>query len=311
MTHISGLSNKHARSDLPLGVIWSGEELLPGAAEAIKSLRKQGNIAQLPFWEALPFLRLNTGKMIIFITNNSTESRANFCRRFEKFGIPIHIDDVFTSAYITAIYLSQVQQPAPPRDEVFILGSEGIENELSAAGIRHFGGTDPAFQRNITLEDFKDLAASSTLSSGVCAVVVGVDLQLNYLKLCQAVTYIRNGATFLATNTDATFPIFDTVFPAAGSVAAAVSRASDVQPLLMGKPGPYMMDAILARHGDLDRSRTCVVGDGIDTDIRFGVEQMLGTLLVLSGVSSRQDLECTSTKYAPEAFVEQLADLVL
>jgi 4-nitrophenyl phosphatase len=163
----------------------------------------------------------------------------------------------------------------------------------------------------MTVEDFKDLAATSILLNRVGAVVVGVDLQLNYFKLCQATTYIRSGATFLLTNPDATFPMFGTVFPAAGSVAAAVSRASGVQPLLMGKPGPYMMNVILARHEKLDRRRTCVVGDSIDTDMRFGVEQKLGTLLVLTGISSCQDLECPNTTCVPEAFVEQLGDLIL
>ncbi|KAJ6790349.1 hypothetical protein PWT90_10336 [Aphanocladium album] len=271
------------------GVIWSGDKLLPGAVDAVQFLRKQR-------------------KRVIFVTNNSTASRASVCQRFEKFGIEASIDDIFTSAYSTAVYLSQVEQLSSPRNKVFVLGSAGIEDELTAVGIEVAGGTDPAFQRQMVEDDFRLLAEVASAPSTVGAVVVGMDLEFNFLKLSYAVTHIRNGAAFLATNLDATFPTSGVSFPASGSLAAAVTKAAGIEPLLMGKPSPCMMDTILARYGTLDRHRTCMVGDGIDVDIRFGLGHGLGTLLVLSGVSSLEDLE--NTRYKPEAVVDWLADLV-
>ncbi|OAA56797.1 flavin-containing monooxygenase [Cordyceps fumosorosea ARSEF 2679] len=210
--------------------------------------------------------------------------------------------------YCTAVYLTRVNKLSPPRDKVFVLGSAGIEEELAAVGIEFSGGTDPTFQRQVVEDDFRRLAEASNAPSTFGAVVVGMDLDVNFLKLSHAVTHIRNGATFLATNLDATFPTLGAAFPASGSLAAAVTKAASVEPLLTGKPSPLMMDAILARYGPLDRDRTCMVGDGLDVDIRFGLEQGLGTLLVLSGVSSLEDLE--DTRYKPEAVVDRLVDLV-
>ncbi|OAQ99481.1 hypothetical protein LLEC1_02332 [Akanthomyces lecanii] len=252
--------------------------------------------------------QLKAGKKLIFVTNNSTASRDSVYQRLKEFGIAASIEEIFTSGYSTAVYLTRFNKLSPPRDKVFILGSTGIEEELAAVGIEFAGGTDQAFQRQVVEDDFRRLAEESNALSIFGAVVVGMDLNVNYLKLSHAVTHVRNGAAFLATNLDATFPTSGASFPASGSLAAAVSKAAGVEPLLMGKPSPWMMDAILARYGPFDRHRTCMVGDGLDVDIRFGSEQGLGTLLVLSGVSSLEDLE--NTRYEPEAVVGRLADLV-
>lgn len=122
--------------------------------------------------------------------------------------------------------------------------------------------------------------------------------------------YIRRGAVFLATNTDATFPIFGTVFPGAGTNSAPITKMlKGREPISLGKPSQAMMDAIEGKF-QLDRAKTCMVGDRMETDIRFGIEGKLGgTLAVLTGVSTEQEvLEGASN---PSHYVTQISDLLL
>ncbi|CAG8980145.1 hypothetical protein HYALB_00011678 [Hymenoscyphus albidus] len=256
------------------GVIWSGNEAILGVAKTIQSLE-------------------NAGKRMIFVTNNSTESRSHQLAQLQKFGISCSIEQIFTSGYCTAIYLSQIlNQRSQTQKSVFVIGNPAIVSELSEAGLSVIDpSTDAYFSEEVVLGHFEKIATGTPLHSDVGAVVVGMDLKFNYLKLCHAMHYIRNGALFIATNTDSTFPIFDTVFPAAGFISAALSHTLDVKPRVMGKPSQLMMEVVKKRY-DLNLRRTCMVGDRLDTDIRFGVEGGLGgTLLVLTGVCGEDDLK--------------------
>ena len=225
-------------------------------------------------------------------------------------GISASEDQIFTSAYSTAIYLSQILQLPPPRNTVFVLGGEGIEVELTTAGLRWIGGSEENYQKEAESADLSGIATGAAMDDNVGAVVVGMDSKFNYLKLCYAAHYIRRGAHFLATNTDSTFPAFGTIFPAAGCLSAALAAVVGMEPLSLGKPSRAMMDAIQSRF-ELDLKRTCMVGDRMDTDIQFGIECGLGgTLLVLTGVSQREDLERTNPKFLPGAYVKSLSDLL-
>ncbi|CAG8961539.1 hypothetical protein HYFRA_00013957 [Hymenoscyphus fraxineus] len=264
----------HMRLTKYLGVIWSGNKAIIGVAKTIQSLE-------------------NSGKRMIFVTNNSTESRSHQLAQLQNFGISCSIEQIFTSGYCTAIYLSQIlNQRSQPKKRVFVIGNPGIVSELSEAGLSVIdSSTDAYFSEEVVLGHFEKIATGTPLHSDVGAVVVGMDLKFNYLKLCHAMHYIRNGALFIATNTDSTFPIFDTVFPAAGFISAALSHTLDAEPRVMGKPSQLMMEVVKKQY-DLDLQRTCMVGDRLDTDIRFGVEGGLGgTLLVLTGVCGEDDLK--------------------
>ena len=219
-------------------------------------------------------------------------------------------EQIFTSAYSTAIYLSQILRIPAPRNKVFILGGEGIEAELASAGITSIGGSDDNYQKEADLADLSGIASGSAMDDNVGVVVVGMDSTFNYLKICYAAHYVLRGAIFLATNTDSTFPAFGTTFPAAGCITAALVPMLGIEPLSLGKPGQAMMRAIQSRY-ELDLKRTCMVGDRMDTDIRFGIEGGLGgTLLVLTGVSRREELETTDPGFLPDAYIESLSDLL-
>ena len=225
-------------------------------------------------------------------------------------GIPASEDQIFTSGYSTAIYLSQILKLPAPRNKVFVLGMEGIETELASVGLTSIGGTDEAYQKDVEPEDLEGIASGVTMDDDVGAVVAGGDSRFNYLKLCYAMHYIMRGAVFLATNTDITYPSFGTVFPAAGCQTAMLVATLGVQPLSLGKPSQAMMRAVQSRY-DLDLERTCMVGDRMDTDIQFGIECGLGgTLLVLTGVTQREDLKRIESRLLPGAYVESLSDLL-
>ena len=245
----------------------------------------------------------------MFVTNNSTKSRAEYLKKLASKGIPGDVDDIFGSAYSAAIYISRILKLSGPKNRVFVLGEAGIEGELRAEGVPFVGGTDAALRRDMTVEDWQGLADGSLLDADVGVVLAGLDFHVNYLKLSHAFQHLRRGAVFLATNTDSTLPLSHNFFPGAGSLMAPLVTMTGRQPLALGKPSQAMMEAVEGKFR-LDRSRTCMVGDRLDTDIRFGLEGKLGgTLAVLTGVNKREDWEGDDAAAVPAYYVDGLADL--
>jgi 4-nitrophenyl phosphatase len=161
----------------------------------------------------------------------------------------------------------------------------------------------------MTPEDFQGIADGSMLDPDVGCVLAGLDFHVNYLKLSLAYQYLRRGAVFLATNVDSTFPMNHNFFPGAGSIIAPLSTMTGQQPLSFGKPSQAMMDAIEGKF-QLNRERTCMIGDRLNTDIKFGVEGKLGgTLAVLTGVSKKEDWESEDAEAVPAYYVDKLSDL--
>lgn len=249
------------------------------------------------------------GKRTVFVTNNSTKSRPEYLQKLTKLGIPGDVEEIFGSAYSAAIYISRILKLPAPKNKVFVLGEAGIENELRTENVPFIGGTDPSYRRDMTPEDWQGIADGSLLDPDVGCVLAGLDFHINYLKISHAYQYLRRGATFLATNLDPTFPMNHNFFPGAGSVIIPLSNMIGQTPLALGKPSQAMMDAIEGKF-QLDRARTCMIGDRLDTDIKFGIEGKLGgTLAVLTGVSKKSDWEAESAPAVPAFYVEQLGDL--
>lgn len=251
------------------------------------------------------------GKRTIFVTNNSTKSRADYLKKLTSMGIPSSVDEIFASAFSSAIYISQILNLPAPKNKVFVLGEAGIETELKACGVPFIGGTDPAYRRDITPEDYKGLADGSMLDPEVGVVLAGLDFHINYLKYAVAFQYLQRGAIFLATNTDSTLPNSHSFFPGAGSISIPLVNMTGKQPIALGKPSQAMMDAIEGKY-KFDRKRACMVGDRLNTDIRFGIEGGLGgTLLVHTGVSQKVDWEMKDAETVPAYYVDKLSDIKL
>lgn len=281
------------------GVLWSGDHLFPGTVETLNMLR-------------------SNGKQVVFVTNNSTKSRADYCKKLESMGIPANVEEVFGSSYSAAIYISRILPERFPelksKPKVFVIGETGIEQELDSENVPHIGGTDPKLRRlGIQPEDYAKIAAGDPemLDPEVGVVLSGLDFHYNYLKMCLAYHYIKRGAIFLATNIDSTLPNTNTLFAGAGTMAAPITRMlGGTEPTALGKPSQAMMDAIEGKF-KFDRSRACMVGDRANTDIRFGIEGKLGgTLGVLTGVSTKEEFFEGDPKQRPHFYVDKLSDLL-
>lgn len=218
-------------------------------------------------------------------------------------------DDVFGSSYSASIYISRILKLPAGKNKVFAIGESGMEQELAAENVPFIGGTDANFRRDITPEDFENMANGSMLDPEVGVVLCGLDFHINYLKLSLGLHYLRRGAVFLATNIDSTLPMHKDLFLGAGSCMIPLSYAVGREPLALGKPSQAMMDAVEGKF-QLDRSRTCMVGDRLNTDIKFGIEGKLGgTLHVLTGVNSKEDWQKEDAIAVPSFYADKLSDL--
>ncbi|KAH3660304.1 hypothetical protein OGAPHI_006890 [Ogataea philodendri] len=270
------------------GVLWLGNHLLPSVVETLTLLRSHG-------------------KKVIFVTNNSTKSRADYVHKFEKFGIKASSDEIFSSSYATAVYVDSILK-LPKDKKVWVLGGSGIQDELKLVGYESIGGSDPTYNKELDLDDPE--SPIYHLDPQVGAVVVGLDTKINYFKSAVTMQYLNNPEIpFLATNIDSTYPHKGLKLPGAGTCVETIACASGRKPLTScGKPNPSMMDAIVKAH-KIDRSRSIMVGDRLNTDMKFGREGGLATLLVLTGIETVQTLNQLEKDVQPTYYSEKLGDL--
>jgi len=196
------------------------------------------------------------GSEVRFLTNNSSQTRDTYVAKLKRLGFEAHISEVYSSAIGTASYL---------RDEglatAFVVGEPGLVHTLEEAGIR-------------AVLDRPD------------AVVVGICRSFTYDLMNSAMQWIRFGSRFVATNPDPTYPMEGGRFiPGAGSIVAAVQTCSEVEPFVVGKPNPFLIDLIL-REAKVSPEKALVVGDRMDTDIEAGRRAGCPTMLVLTGATS-------------------------
>jgi len=158
------------------------------------------------------------------------------------------------------------------------------------------------------------------LDPAVKAVIVGFDHHLSFLKILKAASYLNHkDCLFIATNTDERFPCSsgaDIVLPGTGTIVNAVKTAAEREPLVMGKPSTYAYEFIKRSH-DLNSSRVLMVGDRANTDIFFGKKCGLWTLLVLTGVTSLQEVDKwkrsdnrEDKNFVPDFYLDGVGDLL-
>jgi 4-nitrophenyl phosphatase len=208
------------------------------------------------------FLRQRPIKFVL-ATNNSSKSGEHYVKRLAGYGVAIEPDEVITSAQATARYLAQ---RSAPKTAVYVIGEDGLHESMVCQGFRLVDSDDtPEY------------------------VVVGWDRGVNYEKLAQATLHIRGGAKFIGTNPDRTWPGERGLLPGAGAILAALEAATDVEPTVIGKPSPLMLQVAMDRIG-AKSTNTAMLGDRLETDILGGQNAGLTTILVLSGVTHPDDL---------------------
>ncbi|BFZ56731.1 p-nitrophenyl phosphatase [Savitreella phatthalungensis] len=268
------------------GVLWHGNDLLPNVTDVLDMLRQRG-------------------KRVVFVTNNSTKSRTDYRKKLTSMGIQAELDEIFGSAYASAVYIKRVLK-LPEDKEVYVIGEEGIEAELRDEGVRYCGGTDPTERQPMTDEEYRSMRPDPKIGAVLC----GLDRHINYKKLSRAFQYLRNpDVHLLMTNIDSTYPTHGTLFPGAGSVSAPLLFATGREGKALGKPNAEMLDAIEAKM-QFDKRRTCFIGDRLNTDIQFAHNAgMGGSLLVLTGVSQESDFRGEAAPIKPKYFMDSLGGL--
>jgi NagD protein len=214
----------------------------------------------------------------LVLTNNSIYTPRDLRARLAHTGIEVPEASIWTSALATARFLDSQR----PDGSAFVIGEAGLTTALHAVG---YTLTDNA-------PDY---------------VVLGETRNYSFDAITRGIRLIKDGARFICTNPDATGPSREGALPAAGSVAALVTRATGVAPYFVGKPNPLMMREALNRISA--HSETSVmVGDRMDTDVLGGLEAGLRTFLVLTGVTTAD--EVNRYPYVPSQVVASVADLI-
>lgn len=231
------------------GVLWRGEEALPGIAELFTAARAHG----------LP---------CALATNNSARTPASYVEKLAKMGVAdIPSAHILTSGVVT---LAHLREHFPAAAALHVLGEDGLREILSVAGFR-------------------------LVEREAAAVVVGLDRQVSYRKLTNAMRCLQEGAAFIATNNDSSYPTPKGLAPGAGSLVAALAYASGRQPTNIGKPAAPLFQAALAVLGT-DAARTLMIGDRLETDILGANNLGMPTALVMTGVTTPRLLQKSQIK---------------
>ena len=202
-----------------------------------------------------------------------------------------------------AAYLEQANFAATGK-KVYIIGEVGIQEELDLIGVPHIGGpADSEKKPNMKPGGMLEI------DEDVGAVIVGFDRDVNYYKIQYAQLAINeHDALFIATNMDAVTHLTDAQeWAGNGAMVGAIKGCTGQEPILVGKPSPLMID-YMEQKFNLDRSRICMVGDRLDTDILFGSDNGLKSCLTLSGVTSEEKLLSDENEVTPDFYVDSIAD---
>lgn len=244
------------------GVLYRGDEAIPGVADAVARWRGRG-------------------KRIVFCTNNSHYTVAEYVAKLERQGIAATERDVVSSGGLLEEVLGE--RRAAGRKAIAI-GAQGLRSALEAAGV--------------TIDDGDEV-------DGIDFVVVGWDGSFDYTKMKRACLAVRAGAELIATNSDATFPAPDGLWPGAGAILASIEVSAGRPAEVLGKPHAPMMEAAARR---LDGCTTIgIVGDRADTDLAGGLSRGWTTILVTSGVTTPAEAELLSPR--PDVVLGSLAEL--
>lgn len=257
--------------------------------------------------ETLAKLRA-AGKKMYFVTNNSTKSRAGYKKKFDSLGLEdVPPEEIFSSSFAAAAYLEQTNFKETGK-KVYVIGEVGIPEELDLLDIPWIGGPNDKDKE-------PDMGPGGMLhqDEDVGAVVVGFDRYINYYKIQFAQLCINEneGCEFIATNLDAVTHLTDAQeWAGNGSMVGAIKGCTGVEPTVVGKPGPLMIDYIVEKLG-VERSSICMVGDRLDTDVLFGTDNGLQSLLVLSGVTTEEKLLSPENTITPDYYADTINDFFL
>ena len=218
------------------------------------------------------------GTPFLVLTNNSIYTPRDLSARLMAGGLNIPEDRIWTSALATASFLNKQQ----PKGTAYVIGETGLTQALHDIG----------YTQTEINPDY---------------VVLGETRNFNFENLTKAVRLINGGARFIATNPDATGPSADGPLPATGAVAALITKATGMEPYIVGKPNPMMFRSAMKKI-DAHSSTTGMIGDRMDTDVIAGIEAGLHTVLVLTGIADEAEIK--KYPFRPNEILNSVQDLV-
>lgn len=232
------------------------------------------------------FFRFLRSENVRFVcaTNNASTLAARLAERLQGWGADVTPDEIVTSSTATADYLAAM---LPRGSRLYVIGMEGLRAPLIDRGF--------------------ELAERDVATGSVAAVVVGIDWNVTYNQFKQAALHIRAGAQFIGTNGDRTFPTPEGIVPGNGSLLALIETATDVKPIVIGKPEPVLYEMSLKRMKAVPE-QTLVLGDRLETDILGAVRLNLKSAMVLSGVTTREEL--SHSDYQPDWVFDDISDVM-
>ncbi|MCM3760470.1 TIGR01457 family HAD-type hydrolase [Alkalihalobacillus oceani] len=212
----------------------------------------------------------------LFVTNNSTKRPEQVAELLRTMDVPATTEHVFTTSMATASYLSELK----PEARIYMIGEEGLRSALKEEG-------------HLLVDEEPDY------------VVIGLDRNITYEKLAKAALHVRGGATLIATNGDLALPTERGLVPGNGSLVSVVSLSTGVNPIFIGKPEAIIIEQALEVLGT-SKAETVMVGDNYHTDILAGIRAGMDTLLVYTGVSTKEEI--AQVKEKPTTAIGSLAE---
>ncbi len=255
---MEGIRNKKAFICDMDGVIYHGNQILPGVHEFVKWLQKED-------------------KKFLFLTNSSSKTPRELREKMLRMGLDIREEHFYTSALATAAFLKTQKE----NGSAYVIGDAGILNALYNEG----------FSVNDSNPDY---------------VVVSETDNYNFSNLRKAAKLVAEGAKLIGTNPDLSDPSEKGIIPATGSLIAPIELTTGCKAYFIGKPNPLMMRTAL-KILNAQREDTIIVGDRMETDIIAGIESEITTVLVLSGVTTRENM--LKFAYSPNYILNGVGDI--
>ena len=219
----------------------------------------------------------NNGKNFLFLTNGSGRSPRELAQKLERMGLHVGQEHFYTSAQATAAFL----QSQCPGGSAYVIGEPGLTYALYEAG----------FSMNDVNPDY---------------VVFGGPKSINYEQIEKASRLVMDGAKLIGTNSDLVDPSEHGIIPACRALISPIELTTGRKAYYVGKPNPLMMRHAL-KTLNCHRADAVLIGDRMDTDIIAGIETDIDTVLVLSGVTSMDDLE--KFAYRPKYILNNVGEI--
>ncbi|WP_420630835.1 HAD-IIA family hydrolase [Candidatus Leptofilum sp.] len=222
----------------------------------------------------------------VLATNNAAKTPQQYVKKLAKFGVPVSEDQIFTSAEATGDYLQHTYEPGV---NVFVVGDVGLVTAVQTRG-------------------FRILSVEEVMGGETAVfVVAGFHPNATYPQMAAGALLIYKGADFIGSNPDLTFPSEYGPLPGAGSFLAFLQAGSGVEPTVIGKPGPLIFQMAMQKLGGTPQN-TAMVGDRLETDIAGGQAAGIQTILVLSGITQRNDLNKISS-HKPDFIFRDISEI--